>query len=692
MGDIKTTVPSDHPDSVPSRPVGRMHLIPGFTASWAKRAGVASRTPTWISALVLMVAMATFLVWQAFQITKGLDSAERALATLESLKPAENDLVHLLRDLPSLHGTLSQAQDDLQQARSSLRIALPLAPLVSWVPGIGSKVSEGKEMLRLGDSIVGGSLDLLLGLETVATVSTEPLLMEARQLNTHPLQALSASEPLLHSAIEQFETAEDIQSRLSMEDLPQDLDRLFSFSQDILPDLKGLARMGLTVSQSWGAFLGFEGPKTYLLVAQNSDELRASGGYLPGAWLLSLNRGQIERLQFWDTVNVDDLDAGLPTPPVGIVQSLWGGVWLFRDAGWYPNYPSSAQVMERLFKLGTGNSVDGVIAVNQWAVREILGAIGPVRLPEGQVVDDVSYLQVLEAGKDGVGRVFIDTVLTGLLDGLATSGSGERFAALMLAMVRSLDQSHLLPYFHDGTLQQQMLNNGWAGELIDSPSDYLMVVDSNVGWNKTDRNIEREIDYHVTLSEGGEASARLQISYANQSAAGRSDPCAIQSPPTTAILYQEMKNDCYWDYLRIYVPEASRLQNSSPFPMPAGAIYRRLGYDDVEDTLQSFPEEEKRVFSGFFTVPPERTRRVTFAYDLPTGVFRRNGAGWQYSLVVQKQPGILRTTVRITVTAPDDYIIINAAPRPSELTDEEAQFLVLLESDFTLELTLRKVR
>ena len=643
-----------------------------------------------MSALVLVVALAAFVIWQASQIPKGLDSAERALATLESLETSENDLVHMLRDLPSLHGTLSKAQDDLRQARSDLRIALFLSPLVSWVPSFGSKVADGKKMLTLGDSIVDGSLDLLLGLETVATVSKGPLLLAGRQLNTRPLQALSATEPRLNSALERFKVAEDIQLRLSAEDPSQALERLLSFSQDFLPDLMGLAKMGLLVSQSWNTFLGFEEPRTYLLVAQNSDELRASGGYLPGAWLLRLNEGRIERLQFWDTADVDDLDAGLPIPPGGIVRSLWGGVWLFRDAGWYPNFPASARVMERLFKLGTGNSVDGVIAVNQWAVGEILGAIGPVMLPDGQLLDGVTHLQTLETGHDQVGRQYIDTALNGMLDGLGSVNSNERFAALMLALMRSLDHRHLLPYFHDDSIQQRLVDVGWAGEFVESPGDYLMVVDSNVGWSKGDRNIEREIEYNVALSGNGDASARLNISYANRGIALQSNPCEIQSQPVTNVTYEEMKNACYWDYLRVYVPETSRLQHSSPFTMPAGAIYRRLGYDDVEDTLQSFTEGGKGIFSGFFTVAPTTTRRVIFAYDLPAGVLRRDGDDWQYSLVIQKQPGVPRTPVRVTVTIPDNYFISEVNPRPSSLTNGEAQFLTDLDSVFTIELTMRR--
>ncbi len=642
-----------------------------------------------ILVLVVLAGLMAFFVWQGFQISEGVNRVERAALTLESLRPVENDLVNLLQDLPSLHGTLSQARDDLRSARSNLRIVLPFTSLVSWVPGLGSKASEGKELLKLGESLVDGSITLLRGLEKVATISNGPVFLEGRELNTRPFRALSSTEQDLRDALAHFEEAELIQNRLLKKDLPDDLERLLSFSESILPDLKGLARTGITASQTWTTILGFEEPRTYLLVAQNADELRASGGYLPGAWLLTFDRGKIEQLKFWDTVDVDDLDSGLPVPPGGIVQSLWGGVWLFRDAGWYPDFPSSAQIMERLFKLGTGHSVDGVIAVDQWAVKEILGAIGLIKLSDGQEVDGGSYLHVMEQGRDQIGREYMDIILNGMLDGLEAGGSSERLAALLLTLMRSLDEGHLLPFFHDEFLQKQVLDNGWGGAVDDSRADYLMVVDSNVGWSKVNRNIEKEIEYFVTVDPQGGVKARLDILYVNQSPPGDSTSCDIQSPGVGGNTYRALKNACYWNYLRVYTPIASSIQSSSPFPMPAGAIYRRLGYNDMEDTLQSFIEGEKTVFSGFFNVPSGETKQVIFAYDLPASVIRREDDGWVYSLIIQKQPGTHNTPVRVTVAAPSNYRIEDANPSPTVLTNGEVEFLISLNSIFRLELVLR---
>lgn len=685
MADMKPSIPADQTENPSRRPFNHLQKIWLLVASrYPSRAWVA------VSAMLVLVALFAFGIWQGFQVSAGVDKAGQAVVTLESLNVSDTDLREHLENLPTLHGTLSQANDQLKDARSNLKLALPFTPLIGWIPSVGAQAKEGKDLLDLGEEIVQGSLDLLLSLEKAAAVSNGPVMLEGRQLNTTLLQSITASEPDLQAALDHFTHAETIQEKLSAKDLPADLNRLLSFSENIVPELKGLAQMGLAMSQSWSSFLGFEEPRTYLLVAQNTDELRGSGGYLPGAWLLELNQGRIERLQFWDTVDVDDLEAGLPTPPGGIVQSLWGGVWLFRDASWSPNFPSSARVMEQLFRLGTGHSVDGVIAVDQWAVKEILEAIGPVTLPDGQEVGADSYLRTLEEGKDEVGRVFMDTTLNGMMDGLGTNSSTEKFAALMLALKRSLDQGHLLPNFHDTTLQQHVIDNSWSGKLSGSTSDYLMVVDSNVGWNKVNRNIEREMEYLVALEPGGISQARLDISYTNTSTPRNTEECSIQTPSLAGTTYAEKKNGCYWDYLRVYVPLGSTIQSASPFPMPEGAIYRRLGYNDIEDTLQTFIEEEKTVFSGFFNLAPEESRQVTFLYELSADVLTRQEENWSYSLVVEKQPGLLPTATNVTVSVPGNYVIEDAVPHPTKLSEHEARFELLLDSSATIELTLKE--
>ena len=76
-----------------------------------------------------------------------------------------------------------------------------------------------------------------------------------------------------------------------------------------------------------------------------------------------------------------------------------------------------------------------------------------------------------------------------------------------------------------------------------------------MGWNKANGVISRTIDYAVALDENGRGTADLTIGYANNS--NRETPCLHKSYYEDT--YDQMMNRCYFNYLRIYVPEAATL-------------------------------------------------------------------------------------------------------------------------------------
>ena len=97
------------------------------------------------------------------------------------------------------------------------------------------------------------------------------------------------------------------------------------------------------------------------------------------------------------------------------------------------------------------------------------------------------------------------------------------------------------------------------GALARPEGDYLLVVDSNVGFNKVTASVAQRIDYTVTL-DGDRPQARLVLTYENLSTARRPgcDQATQYSP-----VYADMTRGCYWDYVRVYAPPGARLVASS---------------------------------------------------------------------------------------------------------------------------------
>jgi hypothetical protein len=645
-----------------------------------------------VAILAIALVLVTLTAWGGSRTILGLRLVEQASTTVRSLELSlETFEIGSIQDISSLQGRVALVEDQLGKARSQLTPFLQLSSLLGWVPVVGPRLHSAEDMLNLADSLAHASHDLLTAVEIASSGSAQDNvhLLEGTRFNEDVLRTMAGGEPFFRSSLGRLDKARASLELLEDRDLPSDYYNMMTTAQRLTSDMETFALTGLAVSQLWQTFLGYDTPQTYLLVAQNSDELRATGGFIPGAWLLTLDQGDIAQLQFWDTVDVDDLTAALPLPPEGLLQSLWAGAWLFRDSGWYPDFPTSAAVMEQIFKVGPGISVDGVITLDQWAVRNMLNAIGPAILDTGEILDAASYVQILEEKTDTQGRQFMDTALDALLGRLREQSPNDLMVSILSTLNKSLQEKHILLSMHNQALQEVASLNGWDGALKDQPGDYLMVVDSNVGFSKVNRNISQDIDYQVDLSSEGESQARLDILYTNLSKE-TFQPCEVQTGTTFGQTYYELKNMCYWDYLRVYAPDGSTLQTSSPFPMPEGALYRSIGYNDVEDTLRAYSESAKAVFAGFFNLEAGESRGVAFAYNLPERVVQRKDGRLTYDLFIQKQPGTLSTPVEVTVRFPEGYCAYRASPSPSSWETDHVQFAVNLDSDTSIQLALER--
>ncbi|MEE9199792.1 MAG: DUF4012 domain-containing protein, partial [Dehalococcoidia bacterium] len=257
-----------------------------------------------LAGVLLVVALG---VWGAVRGSSGLRRLDRASIALRELEPRLEELqAGSLGSLTSLQSSVSQVAADLRKARSELTPFVQVSSLFGWVPRAGSRLRNAEDMLALGDKLVSAAEDLLTAADVVIASGSEGEvgLLKGDRLNEDALRSVAAQEPLFRSALKSLEGARLRLGRLEDRDLPQDFERLRDAARRVVPGLETLARTGLAFSKSWRSFLGYDGTRSYLLVAQNSDELRATGGFIPGAWLLTLDGGEIIELRFWDTVAI----------------------------------------------------------------------------------------------------------------------------------------------------------------------------------------------------------------------------------------------------------------------------------------------------------------------------------------------------------------------------------------------------
>ena len=372
----------------------------------------------------------------------------------------------------------------------------------------------------------------------------------------------------------------------------------------VVTDLHSGLRLVNSIAPVGNAVLGTNGVQRYLVMGQSADELRATGGFVSSVWVVTFENGGLADVRHQDTVRVDDwgrLEL-YPKAPPGLDEHMNAWVWLFRDVSWDPDFPTTARTAEDIYRLGQRQDVDGVIAINQWTLLRLIEALGDISSPEGdEPVTQRNLLEVLEEGTDRHGRAYMDLVLQGLLDRLNQPMSMPELVRPAAGLFETLDQREMLLHFNDSNVQSVVRQWGWGGGVPQETADYLYVVDSNVGWSKSDRNVQRDVSYAVDLARAAGPRVALTLSYSNHSGPG-SPGCEPQWL-NRGTDYSQLKNACYWNYFRVYAPQRARLLSSTPLPLPEHTVSVEIGRGTRgHDTNRVSSSHNKTVFSGLTEV------------------------------------------------------------------------------------------
>ena len=437
--------------------------------------------------------------------------------------------------------------------------------------------------------------------------------------------------------------------------------------------------------------LGADGPRRYLVMAESADELRPSGGLVSGAWVLTFDHGELVTNEYYDVVAIDDLTnlSSYPSPPDLLSTHMDASVWLLRDVGWEPHFPSVARTAAEIVELGQdGLPMDGVVAVTQWTLIGLAEALGSVETDQGPVPAD-RLLNVLEDGTDEDGRAFMNSVFQGLLDQISGPSINGNLFQLARAVSVSFTEKQTLVHMFDEDLQAIVSQAGWDGSLPAAGGDRLVPVDSNIGWSKVDRNIDRTLEYEVTLSRTGSSIGKITLGYENHSRWDGAE-CGAQSLNPGAS-YDDLKNTCYWNLIRIYTAVGGRLISADPLPLPNNSVFSMRGLGGSgDDTVSLGIGPGGSFISGLMVVPAGVDMRTSFTVQLPATVVSWDDDRATYTLDLAAQPGTLGRKTTIRVDLPLGYEYVGGSLKPTSVVGNSVVFALPLTVDAILSVEMQQ--
>ena len=618
------------------------------------------------SGVVMLAAVLGWLVYRADLVSHRLDAIDARLAALQGSldQPAGQALIreHLL----GLEGEIGGLASDAAPF-------VALAPYLRWVPAYGGDLVAAPTLLRLADRLVRAAVIMAGILQPVdANAGMESLPALAESLAAHQAD-LSTVEALLLDA-------QAIRPSIDRDSLSSSLARRLDLVDAYLPRL----RQALPLLRQIPDMLGVYCPRTYLILAQNQDELRPTGGYITAAGHLVLDHGRVVVWEMHDSYAVDDLSMPYPQPPAPLYTIMGADLWLLRDANWSPDFPTSAQEAAELYWLGQRISVDGVIAVDQAALPLLLKGLGPVEVSTPAGVDTVTADNVIKLlrlrwapapGQSVSGewwkqrKSFMVSLGQAMLEQLRGGGQDMKPVLLAQGLDQALREKHILATSGHAAWAQALASLGWDGALRSQPGDLLAVIDANVGFTKASAVVERQTSYQVRLGQDGSAAAYVSLVYHHPS---QKPVAACQITPRYDPVYADMMDRCYWDYVRLVVPEGATLRAAPHIIVPAAAMLRgqaTTGQVDAEQLPSGV-----LTWGQLFLLAPGETAALDFTYDLPAGtVARQADGGWLYRLRLPKQPGTDRQPWQVAVRLPVGAHLLSSTPA---VTSEDQMDLV----------------
>src|SRR3989339_544716 len=611
-----------------------------------------------ILAVILFPIRAVVLFGQ-INADKGkiFDFGQEGLLSLKSgvISASENSYQAAQVDFENALDNFSQAQGVLDEYQKWMLNAAGLMPVV------GKPISLSRNMLSVATNI-----------SEAATVLNQTL-----QNNGDPTEYIVLINGQIEETLPYLEAANRDLQDISTNLLPDNFREYFDGLKNYLPaTIENLKELNSVFALS-ADLLGHSSEKRYVVLFQNNNEIRATGGFIGSFALFDVYHGKIVNLEI-PTGGLYDLEAGqkvaLKAPQALSLINSEFNIW---DANWWYDFPTSAKKIIWFYQQAGATSLDGVIAINANVLSELLAVLGPVTLEEyGVTITADNIFSVLQEEvelnydkESNQPKAIIADLVPIVLEKLLANGDKQK--EIVKVFAQTLAAKDIQIYSEDESTQKALVDFGWAGQALNYNKDYLAVVATNIAGGKTDNNIYQTIDHQAQISPSGEIINTIKITRAY-----KSDDEAL-----FAGIYGGNAS-----YLRIYAPLGSEFIEAIGFDKIPDNYF--AGNDNAQIDKDLAPEEikmidnasateiftslDRTVFANWMTLTPGQTKTVLIKYKLPfkldfgdplvnswqERLFKRDVNLNNYSLVIQAQSGFKNNLFNSSVIFPDNVKLV----------------------------------
>jgi len=377
--------------------------------------------------------------------------------------------------------------------------------------------------------------------------------------------------------------------------------------------------------------LSEDGQKRYMVLLQNNMELRPTGGFIGSFALVEFDHGRFINYNVFDVYSADGQLKGHIEPPKPIRVYIDQAGWFLRDSNWDPDFPTSAERAEWFLEKELDTPVDGVVAIDLNYIKDLVGILGPIELVDfDKTIDknnlyDITQYEVENDFFPGSRKKenFLSSLAQSVV-GKITKGEIDtlKFAETTYG---NLNARHIQVFLHDKQTQIAFSSLEWDGgisfqncQVDNCYSDWLGIVEANLGVNKANYFVKRSANLKVFLQEGF-IGHTLEIS--------------LSSTANPAL----GNSGRYKTYTRVLTPMAAK----HDFVSVVGGTENTFLEPEIE-TIHSRQEAGVYVEIG-----PGETKKITFNWKTDNNL-KLSGSG-EYIFKWRKQAGVGDDPINISI-------------------------------------------
>lgn len=561
-------------------------------------------------------------------------------------------------DFAAASDDFTRAYEEFGRARDDLGLFnTRMGMILAKLPG-GGQIDSAQRLIQAGQLLAkaGGNMSDLVS----ALAESGSILDPANNGRTSFVTVLLPMQEALTEASEHITVARELLAGVDAEDIPEEQRAEFRELAGRLPELEQLIEHGAAYVRFLEDVIAGTGNRTYLLLFQNTSELRPTGGF-PGSFGVAIfTDGRLLSFEADDVYNPDGQIDDLIVPPRAL-QHITPG-WGLRDSTWFADFPSSADKAIEMYEIGSGRRVDGVIAVTPRIIKGLLEISGPVSMPDYDLVLDADdFMPKLQAQveygldkQDNKPKKIIMEMAPIILRKLYQAPKGEWLKVLGV-LSEGLKHKDIMMYFTDERIQRFVYDEGFDGRVHQGDEDFMMVTVANVAGGKADAVTDTAMKLDSALTADGVEHA-LTISRRHDGG-------------TSEYGFYNTANPAY---VRVLVPEGSTFRSISGNAKKgfrSVTSYANAVYDPDLDALESsavylqeqdvtlYEESGRTAFGFWLVVEPGQTREVRLRWTTPSEFADRD-----YELYVQRQPGLDVRNFEWTVSAGPGARLLSSSP------------------------------